>query len=194
MIDTTAIVDADQIGEGTRIWGLAHIREEAQIGSNCTIGRGAYIDRGVRIGNGCKIQNGAMIYAPAMLGDGVFVGPGALITNDRLPRAVDENFNVKGGEDWTASGVRIQDGASVGANATVIGGVTLGAWSMLAAGAVAHRDIPAHALAVGVPARIVGWIGRTGARLRRSGDDQWVDPVTTRTYREIAGELQEVPS
>lgn len=191
-IDPSAIVDGADIGAGTRVWGLVHVREAATIGRNCVVGRGAYIDHGVKIGDGCKIQNGAMVFAPAVLAEGVFIGPGALITNDRMPRAVDENLEVKRASDWEAEGVRIERGASVGANATVVAGVVMGAWSMLAAGAVAVSDVPAHALAVGVPARRLGWIGRTGTRLVQAGDQLWMDPHTGRHYREAEGGIAEV--
>lgn len=154
------------IGLGTRIWHLAQVREGARVGADCIIGRGAYIGPGVVLGDACKVQNHALVYEPAVLADGVFIGPAAVLTNDEFPRAVTPDGRLKGQDDWHAVGVTIGRGASIGARAVCIAPVTVGAWALVAAGAVVAKDVPAHALMVGVPARRVGWVGRAGRPLR----------------------------
>lgn len=179
------------VGQGSSIWHLAQVRERAELGRNCIVGRGAYIGPGVVLGDNCKIQNYALVYEPARLGDGVFVGPAAVLTNDHFPRAVNPDGTLKSAHDWEPVGVTVEEGASIGANATCVAPVTIGAWAMVAAGAVVVADVPAHALVVGVPARRVGWIGESGAPLRRAGDNgTWVCPTTGDRYEEIDGELR----
>ncbi|MEV6302513.1 acyltransferase [Actinoplanes sp. NPDC051861] len=179
------------IGAGTRIWHLAQIREDAVLGSGCNIGRGAYVGPGVIAGSNVKLQNHALVYEPARLGDGVFVGPAAVLTNDEYPRAVTPDGRLKGGDDWTAVGVTIGDGASIGARAVCIAPVTVGRWALVAAGAVVTKDVPDFALVVGVPARRVGWVGRAGHPLTAKGDGVWVCPETGAEYVERDGSLTE---
>ncbi|MDQ4214255.1 acyltransferase [Microbacterium capsulatum] len=189
LIATTADVDARaSIGPGTRIWHLAQVRELARIGADCNVGRGAYIGPGVVIGDNCKLQNHALVYEPARLGDGVFIGPAAVLTNDEFPRAVNLDGSLKSGEDWHAVGVVIGDGASIGARAVCVAPVTIGAWALVAAGAVVTKDVPAHGLMVGVPARRIGWVGRAGRPLAQDGEE-WVCPVSGERYREADGGL-----
>lgn len=187
-IATSADVDAKaSIGDGSVIWHLAQIREDAVLGTRCLIGRGAYVGAGVRIGNDVKIQNYALVYEPATLADGVFVGPGAILTNDRFPRSVAPDGTQKRAGDWEAAGVRVEEGASIGAGALIVAGTTLGAWSMVAAGAVVTRDVPAHALVLGTPARWVGWVGRAGERLVEGPEGDLRCPRTGETYRLVDG-------
>lgn len=179
------------LGPGTVVWDLAQVREGAQVGEGCVIGRGAYVDAGVRIGRHCKLQNQALIYAPATLGDGVFIGPAAVLTNDVHPRAVTVTGALKGGDDWRAEGVQVGDGAAVGAHAVVVAGVHIGRWALIGAGAVVTRDVPAYALAVGNPARRVGWVGRAGVRLLDEGGGVWRCPRDGSRYVERDGVLAE---
>ena len=180
-----ADVDASAvIGDGTSIWHLAQIRDGVSIGKNCIIGRGAYIGTGVEVGDNCKIQNYALIYEPAQLGNGVFIGPAAVLTNDQFPRAVNPDGSLKLGSDWHAVGVRIGDGASIGARAVCIAPVSIGAWALVAAGAVVTKDVPNFALVVGVPAKRVGWVGRAGQRLESIGDNKFQCPTTKAIYLE----------
>jgi UDP-2-acetamido-3-amino-2,3-dideoxy-glucuronate N-acetyltransferase len=188
----SADVSADaSIGDGSSIWHLAQVRESAVLGENCVIGRGAYIGTGVRLGDNCKVQNYALVYEPAVLGDGVFIGPAVVLTNDTYPRAVNPDGTLKSAHDWEAVGVTIREGASIGARAVCVAPVTIGAWATIAAGAVVTKDVPDHALMVGVPARRIGWVGKAGQPLERDGDE-WRCPVTSTRYAEADGALREV--
>ncbi|GIG20170.1 acetylglucosamine-1-phosphate uridylyltransferase [Cellulomonas chitinilytica] len=178
-VDPTATV-----GDGSAIWHLAQIRDRASIGQDCIVGRGAYIGSGVQVGARCKIQNYALVYEPALLEDGVFVGPAVVFTNDTFPRAVNPDGTLKSASDWEATGVTVRTGASIGARAVCVAPVVVGRWATVGAGAVVTRDVPDHALVLGVPARQVGWVGRSGARLEASGDGRWRCPVTQDMYRE----------
>jgi UDP-2-acetamido-3-amino-2,3-dideoxy-glucuronate N-acetyltransferase len=166
MVHPTAEVSPDAVvGSGTKVWARAHIREGAVLGEGCIVGEGVYIDADVRIGNNVKLQNGALLYRRLSLGDGVFVGPQACFTNDLRPRAVTAAGRLKGTGDWSPGVTRVETGASVGAAAVVLPGLRIGAWAMVGAGALVTRDVAAHALVVGAPARQVGWVCACGARL-----------------------------
>lgn len=186
--DSADVAESSQIGERTRVWHLAQVREGARIGADCNIGRGAYVGPDVVIGRSCKLQNYALVYEPARLGDGVFIGPAAVLTNDEYPRAANPDGSPKDADDWHAVGVIVEDGASIGARAVCVAPVTIGAWALIAAGAVVTKDVPPHALMVGVPARRIGWVGRAGHPLVAEGED-WVCPVSGDRYREVDGAL-----
>lgn len=177
------------VGADTTIWQLAHIREDAIIGTNCNIGRGAYIGPGVSMGNNCKIQNYALVYEPAKLADGVFIGPAAVLTNDLFPRAINQDGTRKTNDDWDPVAVTVEKGASIGARAVCIAPVTIGAWAMVAAGAVVNKDVPAHALVAGVPSRQIGWVGTAGHPLQQF-DGVWICPVTQERYGNLESGLQ----
>ena len=179
------------IGDGSKIWHLAQVRENAVLGTDCIVGRGAYIGTGVRMGNNCKVQNYALVYEPAVLGDGVFIGPAVVLTNDTYPRAITPEGELKSAHDWTPVGVTIHDGASIGARAVCVAPVTIGRWATVAAGAVVTKDVPDFALVAGVPARRIRWVGKAGVPLERDGDD-WVCPATGERYREEDDVLREV--
>jgi len=178
------------IGAGSSIWHLAQVREQASLGANCIVGRGAYIGTGVVMGDNCKVQNYALVYEPARLGDGVFIGPAVVLTNDTYPRAINPDGTQKSAHDWEPVGVTIERGASIGARATCVAPVTIGEWATVAAGAVVVKDVPAHALVAGVPARRIGWVGTAGVPLTQSAPGEpWVCPATGETYIEIDGSL-----
>lgn len=190
-IESSADVHSSaEIGAGSIVWHLAQIRESAVLGQNDIVGRGAYIGAGVRLGANCKIQNYALIYEPAELGNGVFVGPAAVLTNDRYPRAVAPDGRLKQGHDWTPVGVTVRDGASIGARAVCVAPLTIGRWACVAAGAVVVHDVPDHGLVAGVPARQIGWVGRSGRPLKQVGKGLWKCPDEGDLYAETATGLQ----
>lgn len=148
MIHPTADVDPDAaVGAGTSIWNWTKVREGATVGHDCSIGQHGYVDTNVVIGDRCKIQNAVNMFDGLSVGSDVFIGPAVTFTNDLHPRAAG---------DWQITRTRVEDGASIGANATIVCGVTLGAGSMVGAGAVVIHDVAPGTLVVGNPARPVG--------------------------------------
>ena len=186
---TAEIEEGSSLGAGTKVWANAHIRSEARIGKNVTIGEGVYIGPGVEIGDNCKIQNLAQVFDPAKLGDGVFLGPGAVLTNDRLPRAVDPNLSSISSIDWNPVGVILENGCSIGAGAVCIAPLTVGKWSMVGAGSVVTRDVPDFCLVRGNPARFVGWVGKTGKALVEVGSENWECPDTGERFSIIESKM-----
>jgi UDP-2-acetamido-3-amino-2,3-dideoxy-glucuronate N-acetyltransferase len=184
--------DRAEIGSGTSVWHLAQVREEAVLGRDCVIGRGAYIGTGVQLGDNVKVQNYALVYEPAEVGDGAFIGPAAVFTNDHRPRSVDPDGKQKRAADWHAVGVTVGEGASIGARAVCVAPVRIGRWAMVGAGAVVTTDVPDFALVVGVPARRIGWVGRSGERLERVDAETWRCPETDARYREGNGRIVEI--
>lgn len=189
--DSADVHETARVGDGTAVWHLAQVREDAVLGTDCIIGRGAYVGAGVRIGDRVKVQNHALVYEPAVLEDGVFVGPAVVLTNDQYPRSVGPDGTLKRATDWQAVGVTVREGASLGARSVCVAPVTVGRWAMVAAGAVVVRDVPDFALVVGVPARRVGWVGRAGVPLEDKGTGRWLCPRTGATYIERGGLLRE---
>jgi UDP-2-acetamido-3-amino-2,3-dideoxy-glucuronate N-acetyltransferase len=190
--DSAAISAHTKFASSVKIWNFAQIRENVTIGHNSIIGSYVYIDSNVQIGNNCKIQNRALIYEPAKIEDGVFIGPGAILTNDRNPRSVQANGDLKSINDWTKVGVVIEMGASIGAGAICIAPIHIGSWAMVGAGAVVTKDVPAFAVVVGNPARQIGWVGKNGNLLQNVGENEYRCTETMVRYIVSNGELEEL--
>jgi UDP-2-acetamido-3-amino-2,3-dideoxy-glucuronate N-acetyltransferase len=168
-IHPTAIVeDGAQLGQGCSVWHHAHVRSGARVGEGSILGKNVYIDIDAVVGSRVKIQNNVSVYHGVVIGDEVFVGPSAVFTNDRYPRATST--------DWEIVPTIVERGASIGANATIVCGVTLGAWCVVGAGAVVTRDVAPHQLVLGNPARHHGWVCEHGLVISRAAapPDAWV--------------------
>jgi UDP-2-acetamido-3-amino-2,3-dideoxy-glucuronate N-acetyltransferase len=165
-IHPAALVQATDIGLGTRVWAFTHILSGASIGTNCNIGGHCYIEASVRIGNNVTVKNGTSLWDGVTLEDGVFVGPGVVFTNDLRPRSPrnPEVARRYAGTDWLLETV-IRRGATLSAGAVILPGLTIGEFAFVAAGALVTADVPPHALVRGLPARLVDWVCRCGAKL-----------------------------
>ena len=167
MIHPTAEVEPGaEVGAGTRIWHHCHVRTGAVIGESCVLGYGVFVDSGVQIGNRCKLQNRVSVYHGVTIEDGVFVGPHVTFTNDKHPRATNPEGALIADDEWTVSHTLVRMGASIGAGAVILSGLTVGRWAMVAAGAVVTRDVPDHGLVAGNPARLAGYACSCGHTLR----------------------------
>ena len=179
MIHPSAIVDEGaQIGEGTRVWHWVHISAGARIGRNCNLGQNVFVANRVLIGDNVKIQNNVSVYDEVTLEDGVFCGPSMVFTNVYNPRS-----EVSRKEEYRRTLVR--RGATLGANCTIVCGITIGQYAFIGAGAVVNRDVPDFALMLGVPARQAGWMSRYGERLKLPlrGEGRATCPRTGERYR-----------
>jgi acetyltransferase-like isoleucine patch superfamily enzyme len=172
-VHRTAIVESRDMGEGTRVWAYAHVMKGARVGRECNIGDHCFIEGGAVVGDRCTIKNGNMVWEGVTLEEGVFVGPHAFFTNDRRPRSPrlpEAAARYARKERWLVP-TRVGRGASLGAGAVILAGVTIGEFAMVGAGAVVTRDVPPYAVAFGAPARVRGWAcacgGPLGARARR---------------------------
>ena len=156
---TAEVEEGARVGAGTKIWHLAHIRSTASVGADCVIGRNVFVDAGVVVGDLVKIQNNVSVFKGVTLEDEVFVGPSAVFTNDLRPRAQNP--------DWQIVPTVVRRGASIGANATIVCGVEVGSYAMVAAGSVVTKDVAPHQLVAGNPARPLGWVDERGHVISR---------------------------
>lgn len=178
-VHESAYVDADvTIGAGTKIWHFVHVLPHTTIGADCVLGQNVMAGPHVTIGDGCKVQNNVALYKGVTLERNVFCGPSCVFTNVLTPRA-----HIERKDEFGETLVR--EGATVGANATIVCGNTLGAYCMIAAGAVVTHNVPDHALMAGVPARRIGWVSRSGEVL----DKDLTCPRTGEVYKEVNGTL-----
>jgi acetyltransferase-like isoleucine patch superfamily enzyme len=179
---TASVSEFAKIGAGTRIWNHCQVRENVSIGENCILGKDSYVDFGVQIGDNVKIQNGAYIYHGTTIESGVFIGPGAIFTNDKKPRAINPDGTLKGADDWEVGQTLVKYGASIGAGAIILPGITIGRFALVGAGAVVTHDVPDHALVIGNPARQVGYVCKCATRLVEEGDGKYRCPICNIQY------------
>lgn len=173
LVHPQGLCESDDVGPGTRVWAFAHVMQGATVGADCNIGGGAFVETGAVVGDRVTVKNHVLIWDKVTIGDDVFLGPNVVFTNDLTPRAAFK----KPVEQFQATVV--EDGASIGANATVVCGVTIGANAMIGAGSVVTRDVPPRSLVVGNPARHIGWVCDCGERL----SDSLRCPACGRGYR-----------
>ena len=166
-VHPSAEVSADAvIGSGSSIWNQAQVRERARIGERCIIGKNVYVDTDVVIGDDCKVQNNVSLFHGVTVEDGVFIGPHVCFTNDRVPRAINRDGSQKTDADWEVTPILVRRGAAIGANSTILPGVTIGGWAMVGAGSVVTRDVGDHELVAGNPASRIGSACPCGQPLR----------------------------
>ena len=176
-VHETAIIDQGaQIGNNSKIWHFTHVMGSAHIGQNCNIGQNVYIDKNVTIGNGVKIQNNVSVYANVTIEDDCFLGPSMVFTNVMNPRAfVERKTEFKN--------TLVKKGCSIGANATIVCGTTLGEYSFIGAGTVVTKDVPNFAMFVGVPAKQIGWMSKHGEKLIFNNEGIAICPATQEKYK-----------
>lgn len=173
MIHKTAIVSKNvKIGKNVFIWMFTLIREGVEIGNNCIIGSNVYLDHNVKIGSNVKIQNNALIYFGTTIGNRVFIGPAVCFANDKYPRSTTMSGDLRTINDWKVGKIQVEEGASIGAGSIVVPGVIIGAYSMVGAGSVITSSVPEHALVVGNPGRIIGFVCKNGHKLEKTGKKQ----------------------
>jgi UDP-2-acetamido-3-amino-2,3-dideoxy-glucuronate N-acetyltransferase len=186
-VHPSAFVDEPcQIGEGTSVWHFCHVMSGARIGRGCVLGQNVFVAGGAVVGDRVRVQNNVSLYDGVVVEDDVFLGPSCVLTNVSNPRA---EIRRRGSFETT----RIRRGATLGANATVVCGVTVGRHAFVAAGAVVTRDVPDYALIMGVPGRRAGWMGRHGERLApdpAGGEGVWICPASGLCYQEDGGALR----
>jgi len=169
-VHPSADVSADaSVGDGTKVWHQAQVREGAVIGKGCIVGKGAYVDKDVRIGDHCKLQNAVFVFNGFTVEDGVFLGPGAMLLNDKHPRAVNPDGTPKSDADWEVSEGLVRYGAAIGGGAVVLPGVTVGRMALVGSGAVVTHDVPERGIVAGNPARLRGYACDCGRALVKRG-------------------------
>jgi len=185
--ESAYVDDGAEVGEGTKIWHFCHVMGKAKIGQNCSFGQNVLVSNNVVIGNGCKIQNNVSLYEGVILEDYVFCGPSMVFTNIKTPRS---EFPRNTSNDYLTT--LIKRGASIGANATIVCGITLHECAFVAAGAVVTKDVPAFGMVAGVPAKLIGWMSAYGDVLQFDSEGYAVDSIGVK-YRKISAvEVEQV--
>ncbi len=179
--ETACVDDGAKIGKGTKVWHFCHVMSQTEIGQNCVLGQNVFVGGKAKIGNGVKIQNNVSVYDSVILEDDVFCGPSCVFTNVVNPRS----FVERKSEYKTTL---VKKGVTIGANATLVCGITVGEYAFIGAGAVVTKDVKPFALMVGVPAKQKGWVSRTGIIL----DDNLVCPETGEKYELVDGKIQAI--
>ena len=185
--ESAIIDDGATLGEGTKVWHFSHVCSGATIGKGCSLGQNVFIGNRVVIGNHCKIQNNVSVYDNVTLEDDVFCGPSMVFTNVYNPRAA-----IIRKEEYRNT--LVHQGATLGANCTVVCGVTIGHYAFIGAGAVVNKDVPDYALMVGVPARQIGWMSEYGEQLDLplNGQEEAICPYTKQRYRLNGNQLEQI--
>lgn len=178
--ESAYVDDGAEIGEGTKIWHFCHVMGKAKIGKNCSFGQNVLVSNNVVIGDGCKIQNNVSLYEGVVLEDYVFCGPSMVFTNIKTPRS---EFPRNTSDDYLTT--LVKRGASIGANATIVCGITLHECAFVAAGAVVTKDIPAYGMVAGVPAKLIGWMSAYGDVLEFDTEGYAVDSIGVK-YQQIS--------
>lgn len=185
--ESAYVDDGADVGAGTKIWHFCHVMGKAKIGKNCSFGQNVFVANNVAIGNSCKIQNNVSLYEGVILEDYVFCGPSMVFTNIKTPRC---EFPRNTSDDYLTT--LIKRGASIGANATIVCGVTLHECAFVAAGAVVTKDVPAYGMVAGVPAKLIGWMSAYGDVLEFDAEGYAVDSMGVK-YRKISAvEIEQV--
>jgi len=185
--ESSYIDDDVLIGEGTKIWHFCHIQKGAQIGKKCILGQNVNVGNNVIIGNYCKIQNNVSVYEGVVLEDYVFCGPSMVFTNILNPRC---KYPQVGSKYYKKT--LVKEGASLGANCTIVCGITIGKDAFVGAGAVVTKDVPDYALVVGNPARIVGWMSEAGAKLKFDNMGIAICPISKKLYKYEGSTVKEI--
>lgn len=182
-VHPVSIVESSDIGAGTTIWAFVHILSKVKIGSNCNICDHCFIESGVTIGDSVTLKSGVYLWSGITLEDDVFVGPNVVFTNDVRPRSKNKNYSIQP--------IKVAKGASLGANSTILAGVTVGRYALIGIGSVVTRNVPNYALVYGNPARQMGWVDETGQKIKAAGPGQWVSADGERKYRECEQGLEQ---
>ena len=195
-IHPQALVETEMIGPGTRIWAFTHVSEGAVVGANCNVGSHCYLESGVIVGDGVTIKNGNYVWTGVTICDGAFIGPQVVFTNDLHPRSprLPHAASRYSSQAWL-SPTMVGEGASIGAGAVILAGISLNKFCMVAAGAIVTKTVPAHALVIGLPARVAGWVCCCGEKLNF---DQMRDTTAhcehcSYEFEYVEGELQLQP-